>query len=76
MWKFCAKAQFTQGFGQFARNPAETVFPQNFLTRKLGEITVFKAVFAANINPFLTKFPFYAHWKHHWKPEKLKSLKA
>ena len=30
MWKFC-------------RNPAESVFPKNFHTRKLGEITVFYA---------------------------------
>ena len=30
--------------GQIARNYAETAFPQNFLTRKLGEITIFFAV--------------------------------
>ena len=43
-WKFCGKAQFPHSFGRFAWNYAETVFSQNFRTRKLGEITVFYAV--------------------------------
>ena len=42
--KFWGKAQFQQSFGRFARNSAKTVFPQNFHTRKLGEILVFYAV--------------------------------
>ena len=45
LWKFCGKAQFPHSFGRFARNYAENrAFPQNFLTMKLGEITVFYAV--------------------------------
>ena len=44
VWKFCGKAQFSHSFGRFARNYAETAFPQNFITRKLGEIMVFYAV--------------------------------
>ena len=46
VWKFCGKAQFPHSFGRIARNYAETAFPQNFDTRKLGEITVFFAVVA------------------------------
>ena len=41
VWKFCGKAQFPNSFGKLCRNCA---FPQNFHTRKLGEITVFSAV--------------------------------
>ena len=42
VWIFCGKAQFPHSFGRFAcRNCS---FPQNFRTRKLGEITVFDAV--------------------------------
>ena len=41
VWKFCGKSQFPHGFGRIARNYAETVFPQNFHTRKSGEVTVF-----------------------------------
>ena len=37
VWKFCGKAQFPY------RNYA---FPQNFHTMKLGEITVFYAMYA------------------------------
>ena len=45
VWKLCGKVQFPHSFGQFAQNYAETVtFPENFHTRKLGEITVFYAV--------------------------------
>ena len=44
VWKFCGKAQFPHSFGQFTRNYAETAFPQNFHTMKLGEITLFYAV--------------------------------
>ena len=43
VWTFCGKAQFPQSFGR-RRNYAETVFRQNFHTRKLGQITVFYAV--------------------------------
>ena len=38
--KFSGKVQFPQGFGQVARNYAETTFPQNFHPRKLDKITV------------------------------------
>ena len=44
VWKFCRKAQFWHSFGKIAQNYAETFFPQNIRTRKLGEITVFFAV--------------------------------
>ena len=44
MWKFCGKAQFPHSFGWITRSYTETVFPQNFHTRKLSEITVFYAV--------------------------------
>ena len=44
MWKFCGKAQFPQIFVRFPQNSTETVFAQNFHTRKLGEITVFYVV--------------------------------
>ena len=47
MWKFCGKAQFQYSFGQISRNCA---FPQNFHTRKLGEITEFFAVFVPNVS--------------------------
>ena len=46
MWKFCVKAQFQHSFGQIARNYAETV-PLD-CARKLGEITVFCAVWGNN----------------------------
>ena len=49
VWKFCGKAQFPHSFGRFAGNCA---IPQNFHTRKSGEITVFFAaiviIFAMN----------------------------
>ena len=45
VWKFRGKAQFPQTFGRFVRNCRNCVFPKSFLTRKLGEITVFSAVF-------------------------------
>ena len=45
VWKFCGKAQLPHSFRRFARKYAETVsFPQNFHTKKLGQITVFYAV--------------------------------
>ena len=44
VWKFCGKTQFPHSFGRFVRNYSETAFPQNFHTRKLGEITVFFTV--------------------------------
>ena len=42
MWKFCGRAQFRANQPKLCRNRA---FPQNFHTRKFGEITVFYAVF-------------------------------
>ena len=48
VWKFCRSTQFPHSFGWIARNYAETAFPQNFHTRKLGEITVFFAVHLGN----------------------------
>ena len=44
MWKLCGKAQFPESFGRFDLNYAKTTFPQNFQTRKLGEIAKFYAV--------------------------------
>ena len=44
LWKFCGKAQFPHSLGRIARKYAETAFPQNFRTKKLGEITVFYAM--------------------------------
>ena len=41
VWKFCGKAESPDSFGQIVQNYTETAFPQNFHTRKLGEITVF-----------------------------------
>ena len=38
VWKFCGKAQFVRNYG------GNCAFPQNFHTRKLGEVTVFYAV--------------------------------
>ena len=38
VWKFYGKIQFPHSFGRFGRNCA---FPQNFHTRKLGEIKIF-----------------------------------
>ena len=43
LWKFCGKAQFPHSFGRFAVYE-NCVFPQNFHTRNIGEITVFFAV--------------------------------
>ena len=42
--KISENAHFLQGFGWFARNYAETAFPQNYQTKKLGESTIFYAV--------------------------------
>ena len=45
--KFCGKAQFSQSFGRIANRQelwGNCAFPQNFQTRKLGEISVFYAV--------------------------------
>ena len=39
-------------FGK-VRNYAETAFPQNFHTKKLGEITVFFAADVAFANPWI-----------------------
>ena len=52
VWKFCGKAQFPHSFGRWCGNFVERhsgncAFPQNFHTRKLGEITVFYAVVAS-----------------------------
>ena len=44
VWKFYGKEQFPHSFGRIAQNYVETSFPQNFHTRKLGEITIFYAV--------------------------------
>ena len=43
VWKFCKKTQFLHSFGWMTGNCA---FPQNFQTRKFGEITVFFEVTA------------------------------
>ena len=51
--KFCGKAQFPHSFGRFARNYAETEFPQNFHSWKSGEIAVFFAVIVAFFSQFL-----------------------
>ena len=48
VWKFCGKAQFSHSFGRFARNYAETAFPQNFITRKLWYFTQCKSPFMNN----------------------------
>ena len=42
---FMEKHIFLHSFKRFARNYEETAFPRNFHTRKLGEITVFYAVY-------------------------------
>ena len=48
VWKFCGKARFPHRFGRFRpKLCGNCVFPQNFHTRKLGEITVFFAVIEA-----------------------------
>ena len=53
MWKFCGKAQLPHGFGWSARHYEETVFPQNFRTRKLGENMVFYEVYFISSLQFL-----------------------
>ena len=60
VWKFCGKGQFPHSFGQFARKfcgkairpklCGNCAFPQNFHTRKLGEIAVFFAVIVAGLD--------------------------
>ena len=50
VWKFFGKAQFPHSFGRIARNCENCAFPQNFYTRKLGEITVFYAVMMSNLS--------------------------
>ena len=62
MWKFCGNAQLLQRFGQFARNSGETVFPENFHTKKLGEITVFYAVVHQCFSDFLKKQKFLENY--------------
>ena len=47
VWKLCVKEQFQV---RFARYFAETVFTQNFHTRKFGEITVIFRSSAKSIN--------------------------
>ena len=41
VWRFCGKAKFPHSFGRTTQN---FTFPQNFHTRKSGEITLFFAV--------------------------------
>ena len=53
--KFCEKARFPNSFGQFATRPklcGNCAFPQNFHTRKLGEITAFYAAAIDIFNGF------------------------
>ena len=45
-WKFCGKTEFPRR--RFVRNSAETVFPQSFHTRKIGDIKVIYAVLEKN----------------------------
>ena len=53
VWKFCVKAQFPWNVIHYARNHPEIgAFTQNFHTRKLGEITVFFAVYIVTSNRF------------------------
>ena len=54
VWKFCGKAQFPHSFGRFALNYEETAFPQNFYTRKSGEIMV---SFAAGVSRISYNLP-------------------
>ena len=44
VWKFHGRAQFPHSFERITRNYAETLFPQNFQTMNLDEITVFFSV--------------------------------
>ena len=44
VWTFCGKKQFPHSFGQRPKLCENRAFPQNFHTRKLGEITIFYAV--------------------------------
>ena len=56
VWKFCRKAQFQYSFGQIAKLCGNCAFPQNFHTRKLGEIMVFYAV-CRNASPTEATIP-------------------
>ena len=53
MRKVCGKTQFPHSFGQIA-------FPQNFHTGKLGEVTVFYALFIHNF------WSIYPEWLSNW----------
>ena len=44
VWKFCGKAQLPHSFAIRPKLCGSCAIPQNFHTRKLGEITVFYAV--------------------------------
>ena len=44
--KFVERHSFPQSFARTAQNSAETAFPRNFHTRKLGEISIFFALLA------------------------------
>ena len=52
VWKFCEKAEVPHSFGRIANRPKicrNCAFPQNFNTRKLGEIAlVFFVVWSKN----------------------------
>ena len=45
VWKFCGKAQFSQFWASRLKLCGNCAFPQNFQTRKSGEIMVFFAVY-------------------------------
>ena len=49
---WCGNFMERHSFGK-VRNYAETAFPQNFHTKKLGEITVFFAADVAFANPWI-----------------------
>ena len=62
VWKFCGKAQFPYSFGRLARNYAETVFPQNFHTRKYGEINEELHLIFLFFRNILSQQPMVCFW--------------
>ena len=58
LWKFCGKARFLHSFGQRPKLCGNCAFPQNFHTRKSGEINFF-AVTVSKRDVLLHPLLFY-----------------
>ena len=63
VWEFYGSAQLPKSFVRFARNSAESVFPQNFHARKLGESLVLYAMIGKKLLPIFTRSSVLYIWQ-------------